>query len=413
MFDFTFVQGPSRLGQPKMYPAHLGVLYLMAILERLGAQVAFADLRDAPEVSPALLDAIPPAQWYAFTATTGDVNACKSLAHLLEARDPNSQTIIGGPHASHLPEDCIEHFDVVARYEWEHTIGLLRSGDQGIIEGTMISDLDSLPLPARHLVGEAAFSDTLLPGEREGDGERAAMLISSRGCSFHCAFCANIFPGHIRFRSPENVAAEVQELVERYGCRAFRDEADNLVTNKAWLLRYCELLAPLGVHFKAHGRSDLLDEDRVQALKEAGCVHFGLGLESADPWVLALANKKETVDDHRRAVALLKKHGILAHVYIVMGLPGESWQTLERNRQFMRETRPDRWTCGHFIPYPGCEVWNHPMKFKAIIDRHRFDDYWLFYASSPIRYFDVHSDILNRRYREMYEFLMSDEWRRP
>lgn len=411
MLDFTFIQGPSRLVQPKMYPAHLGVLYLMAVLERAGAQVSFADLRDAPAVTPGLLDGIPPAQWYAFTATTGDVNNCKTLAKMLKARDPGSQTIIGGPHATHLPQDCVPHFDVVARYEWEHTIGLLRPGNRGIIEGTMVSDLDSLPLPARHLVGEAAFSNTLMPGEWQGVGERSAMIVSSRGCSFHCSYCANIFPGHVRCRSPDNVADEVRALVERYNCRAFRDEADNLTTNKAWLIRYCELLAPLKISFKAHGRSDLLDEDRVRALKEAGCVQFGLGVESADPYVLQMVNKRETVDDHRAAIALLRKHGILSCVYLIMGLPGESEVTLKLNMQFMRDTKPDRWTCGHFIPYPGCAVWDHPLKFRALIDRYAFDDYWLFFGGSPVRYIDVQPDILNRRYRRMFEFLMSDEWR--
>ena len=408
--DYTFIQGPGRLVQPKMYPAHLGVLYLMAVLERAGATVSFADLRDATGVTPSLLDVIPPARSYAFTATTGDVNACKHLAHMLKQRTPGCQTIIGGPHATYLPEDCISHFDVVARYEWEQTIGLLRPEDRGMIEGTMVSDLDSLPLPARHLVGESAFSNTLMPGEWHGTGERAAMLISSRGCSFQCAFCANMFPGRLRFRSPENVAAEVQELKERYGCLQFRDEADDLVANRSWLLRYCELLASLGMSWKGHGRSDLMTDEKAEALKAAGCVEFGLGVESADPRVLALVNKRETVEDHKQAIAILKRHGIITKVYLVMGLPGENDLTLEANKRFMIEAQPDKWTCGHFVPYPGSAIWNHPAQFKAIIDK-TFNNYWMFFEGSSVRYYGVHPSVLNRRYRQMFEFLSSNEWR--
>lgn len=414
MVDVTLIQVPNLfLASPLMYPFSLSLMYLAASLERAGAKVALADLRDK-ELSSIDLDTIPPARYFGFTATTGEISAARTLAALLKDKYPDSQTVVGGAHASVLPEDCQPHFDIVAVGEWDYAIvNLFQKGHtNGIVYANQVSDLDSLPLPARHLAGTRAFTNILMPGEKYGTGNRAAMLISSRGCpqTPACAFCANITRG-VRFRSPENVLLEVEELVERYNVREWRDEADNLTTSKKWLLEYCRLLAPLKVSWKGHTRADYLDEDEVIAMKEAGLVEFGIGVESADPEVLRIIRKKETVEDYNRAIRLLKKYGVISKVYLMSGLPGETEQTLALNASFFEEAKPDKWTLLRFVPLPGCDIWQHPENYRARIDRDQFANFVFWPTEGPIEYEGVSKQVLDARFNRMYSYLRSDKWR--
>ena len=415
ILDFTFIQVPNPiLLQPLMYPFALGPLYLAAMLEKAGAKVACVDLRGVDlrdkELNP---DLVPRAKWYGLTATTPEIKAARSLAVILKARDPSSRTIIGGAHATALPQDCVEYFDVVGTGEWEHSIvKLLEEGQvEGAVYGGATPDLDVLPFPARHLVGERAFSTTIMPGERWGEGEKGAMIISSRGCPYNCHFCASARSLPIRLRSPENVAAEVQELKERYNCHAFRDESDNLNLNSAWLFRLCNLLEPLKVTWKGHGRSRLLTPEICKAMREAGLIEFGIGVESADPKVLKLIGKEETVEDHLQAVALLKKYGIVSKIYLMSGLPGETEETPLRNATFMEYAQPDKWTLSEFVPLPGCEVWKNPEHFEATISKDNLADYWFFDSDFAVEYKGASREILKDRYQRLLSYLKSNQWR--
>lgn len=299
--------------------------------------------------------------------------------------------------------------------EWEYAIvNLLEHGhSNGIINGGTIPDLNKLPFPARHLIPERSFSDTLMPGEYWGEGEKAAMVMTSRGCPMKCAFCSNNFKPPVRFRSPENIIAELQELKDRYDCHAFRDEQDNIALNKKWLLRYCEYLAPLNMRWKGHSRAQhLQDEDKIIALKASGMVECGIGVESVDPAVLKAVNKKETPEDYRKAIALLKKHGIIAKAYFIIGLPQETDKTLELNAKFVEETQPDKVTCSLFQPYPGSDIFNRPEVYGATIHRDSYNGYWLFMGTTNVEYEGVSREQISKRYEWMFEFLNSGKWRK-
>lgn len=413
MIDFTFIQAPNQLLHPVMYPYSLGLLYLAAMLEEKGAKVACVDLRDWSRIDRTAASFIPHARYYGITATTPEMPDARKIAALLRRR-LHSQVIIGGVHATLQPEECLEHFDIVARGEWEYAIcQLLEKGHpNGIINAATAPDLDTLPFPARRLVGQRAWSYSLMPGEFHGQGEeRAAMLISSRGCPYHCAFCSSARTLPVRFRSPENVVEEVVELKERYKVRAFRDESDNLILNRQWLLKLCQLLKPLDVTWKGHGRSAQVTDEVCEALKEAGLVEFGLGIESADPEVLKLARKGETVEEHHRAIALLKKHGVISKIYLMAGLPGESDETVKLNMAFMRQAQPDKWTLSKFTPLPGSEIWQHPERFGARISADNSEGRWFFFGGFSIEYEHSSTRVLEARYKQLLDFLKGDSWR--
>lgn len=407
MVDIVLVQCPNPvLETPTMYP-NLGILYLVASLERANYKVHIADLRG----EEANIDLIPDAPFIGFSATTGEIADAKKLARLAKQRNPSCKTIIGGAHASILYEDCsIRDFDCVVVGEGEYAIlDILQGMQASQIVQSRITDLDDLPFPARHLVN--SFSYTLMPGERYGEGVKATSVMFSRGCPQNCSFCANVHRAPVTYRSPENIRDEVKELISKHECRAFRVEDDNFTLNKKWMLSVCEVLAPLEVSFKCHSRGNLIDEESVVVLKEAGCVEVGIGLESADQAVLNKVDKGVRVHRCARTIQLLRKHGVGSKVYFVLHLPGESIESIGMNKDFMRATAPDKWTLSRLAPFPGSAIFGNPKAYGITWVDPDFSHYWNFWPHALIEYEDVSRTELDRRYHEFYAWLKEESWR--
>jgi radical SAM superfamily enzyme YgiQ (UPF0313 family) len=402
-YDVTLVHCPNPvLDNPKMYFG-LGILYVAAALEKAGYKVAIADLRDKGVNID--LDLIPKAKYIGFSFTTGESTDAKLLAQLVKARDRQCTTIAGGPHPTIMPQDC-QDFDIIVRGEGEN---FTLSPFKRTVSMSRITNLDSVPFPARHLAD--CFSETLLPGERYGKGQKSTTVIFSRGCPFNCGYCSNILTKPVVYRSPENIAKEIEELISKYNCRSFRIEDDNFTAKKDWMLEVCKKLAPLKVTFKCHSRGELIDESSVLALKEAGCVEMGMGLETADETVLSIADKGTKPADCERAIQLLKKHGIATKVYFVVHLPGETDKTIELNKTFMKRAQPDKWTVSRFCPFPGCPMHDHPSAYGITwIDRD-LSHYWNFWPNALVKYANTSIEKLNQRYHEFYDWLRREEWK--
>ena len=399
MIDLCLVQFPNPiLKNPKMYMP-LGILYLAAVAEQAGYKVEVIDLRNGNK-------ALPQAQFYGFSCTTPEVNDAKRLA-----KEIRGTTIVGGGHASLMTEDCIGHFDYIVRGEGEEVILDILSGKlgKGVISASRIDDLDKIPYPAWNKL-DSPFSDTLFPGEKYGIGKPAATLIASRGCPFHCAFCGNIYHAPVVYRSVDNIIGELKALIER-GVYYFRFEDDNFTIHPQFE-QLCEAIWRLGIHYKAHTRSDLIDIHKARLLRASGCEESGLGVESADDSVLRLNRKRETASDHEEAVIALKAAGIRVRVYWMAGLPGETQNTIKLNMDFMKRLKPDKWTLSTFTPYPGCEVFHNPQKFGITIVDNDWSNWWNFVK-------DHYVHVLNgqtakqmwRRYKDFYKWLEKGGWK--
>lgn len=404
----TLIQLPNpQLNEPKMY-FPLGILYIAAVLEEAGHDARVVDLRDE-SIS---LDHFENSDFFGITATTAEIRYAKSLSKMLKDRYPKSVTILGGAHATHLPNSCIDAFDCVVQGEGEKAIlEIVQEGKSGVIFSEEIEDLDSIPFPARHLIPPETFiSESLFAGSRYGKSPPATTLIGTRGCPFSCAFCPNL-PVKVRYRSPGNISSEIRDMIKKYGCKHFRFEDDNFTLNKEHLIKVCGELGPLNIHYKCHTRSALLDEEMCESLVNSGCKEMGLGVETADDYVLKLVNKKESVEDHFRAISLIKKFGMRAKVYWMVGLPGETWETIEKNKDFMRRAKPDKWTLSTFTPYPGCDIWKQPDRYGVKILTLDWDKYWNFPDSSVIETDVASNNELNQHRDEFYKFLISEVWR--
>lgn len=368
MNDLTLIAMPDlALATPTMY-FPLGVLYLAAVVEEAGYTVEICDFREG-------IKDVPKSKYYGFSCLTPHINQAKALAKAV-----GGYTIVGGTHPTVYPEDCLNSFDYIVRGEGEEAILEILSGKvQGeILNAPRIKDLDKIPLPAYHLV-DRAFSRTLFRGERYGEGEYSAPMITSRGCpqTPACSFCPNMLQTPVTFRSIENIWLEIADLKTEWGITNFRFVDDNFTIHPKFE-ELCKALGRMNIKFRCHTRANFMSQEKADLLKEAGCEECSLGLESADDYVLQLNNKKMTALDNGIAIWKLKEAGIRSKVYWMSGLPGETGETIARNMDFMRIYKPDKWTLSCFTPYPGCDVFENPDKYGVEILNENFDNYWNF-----------------------------------
>ena len=349
---------------PLMYPP-LGPLYIASTLEQAGYSVEFLDLRDSSQLEKVKF---PRAKYYGLTGTTAEYNSAIQIKNLIKKQNPQNVVIIGGAHATVKPNEAAEEFDAVIVGEGERSILKVLQGARGIINLGGFEDIDVIPFPARHLLQpEAKFSYKLYGGEKYSPTEPATTITSTRGCPFNCAFCASpaIHNRKIRFRSAENFVEEIKQVITEYDCRTFRFIDDNFPLRKTRTFKIAELLEPLKIKFRCHTRTSLVDEEILVALRKAGCHEIAYGLEVADDYVLEKMQKHETVEDQIRGVRLAKEAGLVVRLYLMVGLPYETWDTISNTKRFIEENREyiDKYTLNTFAPYPGTDIYNNPDKY--------------------------------------------------
>lgn len=221
----------------------------------------------------------------------------------------------------------------------------------------LIADLDSLPFPDRDIVPYDELLNTLPEME----------FMGSRGCPFPCAYCVNhalieLYRGkgpYVRFRSVDNLLAEIEQVLSKYGkdwVIGFHD--DSFTLNRGWLQEFSEKYAArFTIPFWCNSTADRIDEETVSLLKKAGCYEVRIGIESGNDRIrMETLRKNVTRDQIIKAFRLLRRSGILSYSFNMVGLPGESPMEIEETIRLNRTARPDEVFCSVFYPFPGTQL---------------------------------------------------------
>jgi radical SAM superfamily enzyme YgiQ (UPF0313 family) len=280
-------------------------------------------------------------------------------ARVAKAAAPNAIVIMGGPHATAFPEHVIllAPTDYVVLSEGEETIKELldvieKGGDVSKVKGIayqrngkcclteqrpFIKELDILPFPLHDQFDYSQYYGL------HDNNRKAAAIITSRGCPFHCTICSSAvyWGGTYRKRSIENVLAEIELLYYRYGIRALLLFDDNLIIDRNRCIALCKALCDKGMDiiWAAEG-SVKVDPEMLGWMKRAGCYRIDFGVESGSPTILKNINKPFTVQDTRNAFKLCKEAGIRPNAYLIFGSPGETIQTINETVSLMRDIQP-------------------------------------------------------------------------
>ena len=215
-----------------------------------------------------------------------------------------------------------------------------------------IRNLDSLPFPAWDLVDIPRYQALW----RERHGYYSMNLVTTRGCPYHCNWCAKpIWGQRYNSRSPENVVAEIKWLKEQYHPDHIWFADDIFGLKPGWIERFATLLreADALVPFKCLQRADLITEKVAAALAAAGCETVWVGAESGSQKILDAMEKGDKVDDIQRATLRLHAYNIQVGFFLQFGYPGEGWDDIQQTIQMVRECSPDDIGISVSYPLPG------------------------------------------------------------
>lgn len=305
------------------------------------------------------------------TALTPMIKSALNVAQLVKSFNSQIPVVLGGVHSTILPEETIkdQNVDIVVRGEGEYTFldilknfnnlnevfGITYKENGQIINNParpLIQNLDELPFPAKHLI----FENEKYPPEAFGN------IFATRGCPFHCIFCAShkIWTRKVRYRMPENVVKEIALVKKKFNTNFFAFIDDSFALNKKWTYELCDLLIKenLKITWEAETRADLVDYKLIKTMKSAGCKMINIGVESGSEKTLKIIKKGITLKQIRNAFDIIKSNKILTNAFFMIGFPWESKKEIDMTISFMKELNPFHSFCSISTPYPGTELFD-------------------------------------------------------
>jgi anaerobic magnesium-protoporphyrin IX monomethyl ester cyclase len=376
----------------------LGVTYVAAAFEQAGAEVQIFDYIVSgytPEKLKARLDAFRP-HVVGSTSVTLNFPGAAEIVCTAKRHRPSLTTMMGGPHVSFDAGPTLTAYpgiDLIvrgegertiaelmaagmSRSEWENIRGVAFRNDSGIVvtePQPFIEDLDTLPLPARHLLPLSRYQALGYP----------ISIITSRGCPYSCIFCLGrrMVGKHVRLRSATLVVDEIEQILS-YGIDRINVADDLFVSRSGRVREVCGEILRRGLRFawSAFARVNTVDRETLKLMREAGCDSVSFGVETGNRELLRVIQKGITREQVREAVSLCKETGIIAHTSFVVGLPGETSDTLQETSEFAASLGS---LYGyHFLtPFPGTTVREEVEKYDLEI---LSDDWTRYDANSAI-----------------------------
>ncbi len=306
---------------------------------------------------------------------TPERHTVERVAELVKEIDNNIKIVVGSSHPTCCPEEVMQNqnIDFVIRGEgeiplvrlvkeikkadprWETVPGLHYRDNSGNIVRTppadLITDLDKLPYPARHLVLNCDYSRY-----------RDHAITTARGCPYACSFCADkkLWGGKVRRRTVDNVIGELVFLKQTYKINQVDFTDGTFTFDKNYLQTFCNKLisSELNINWRCTARYDTLDENLLRLMKKSNCCGLYFGLESGSNRILTATNKKLTVEDIIKTSNMVHESGILSSASVLLGLPGEAKEDLEATLKLMRAIKVDSFDVNSYVPLPGSPLFD-------------------------------------------------------
>ncbi len=290
------------------------------------------------------------------SAITFESDGLHRAAQIAKAWRSDVPVVVGGPHATSYTEEVLDDrnvdiavlgegtFDELLRairasrpLDEVHGIAFRRDGRfVQTPPRELIQDVDALPFPAWDLVPIRRYKyfDRF---SKTGSGDYAT-LFTSRGCPYRCVYCHQVFGKTFRPRSPENVFREIQILYSTFRIREFEviDDAFNLNYQRAEAI--CDLIIQSGMEisltFPNGVRGDLLDENLIRKLRQAGTRFMTFAVETASPRLQKAIRKNLRIRRIRRNIEIALREGIFCQGFFMLGFPTETREELESTLEF-------------------------------------------------------------------------------
>jgi len=326
-----------------------------------------------------------------FTSTPG-FPGDQLLARAIKRANPRIKIAFVGPHVSVLPEkslrDCPE-IDFVCRKEFDYQVvdyakgkrleeipGVSFLKDGKVVhtpDAPQIQDLDALPHVTEVYKRDLDVTRYNVPFLLNP----FVSLYTTRGCPAQCTFCLwpQTLSGHPwRKRSSDDVAREMAKAKEMWpNVKEFFFDDDTFNIQKARTIELCAKLKPLGLTWSCTSRVTT-DFETLKAMKEAGCRLLIVGYESGDQQILKNIKKGATIERARQFTKDCHKLGLVVHGDFIMGLPGETHETINNTIAFAKELDVETIQVSVAHAYPGTELYDYAVKNGFMVGDNKMVD---------------------------------------
>lgn len=398
---------------------NVGLAFISAILKKNGYNVELFEMYDYEKEIAELLDKIKKYQpkIIGITANSHQFYYAKKITREAK-KNFNIPVFIGGVHATLRPDSINEEssIDGVCIGEGElpflELVNRIRSkksyldvknfwfkDGKKIIKNKLrplIQNLDSLPIPDRSIFDY--FS---------AEHKKTPRFIFSRGCPFECTYCCNhafkkiykeLGP-YIRFRSVKLALDEIEDLKKKYNFEYFKLDDDTFSLNRAWLREFCEELGKKkwGLTFECNVRPGTVNEGDMKFLKKASCQMIKIGIETGSPELRKEILKRSfSNEDIIKTFELAKKYDIETYSFNMIGVPGETLDTIKQTIDLNKKIQPDLMQVTAFYPYPETVLGDMCFK-KGYVKRTQEDSYM---SKSVLKLPTISSKEIEREVRE-------------
>jgi radical SAM superfamily enzyme YgiQ (UPF0313 family) len=319
------------------------------------------------------------------TATTPQAPSAYRLGDAIRSRWPEIFTVIGGVHASVMPEEASEHFDVVVIGEGEKTFSQIvqnfrkKQLQKGILQGEPLENLDDIPSPAFDLLDMPHYLRTgiQLPTLKPP----VIGMVTSRGCPYRCAFCWNSFrKTKVRYFSAHRIVEEILYLRKVYGITKIYFLDDEFLINKQRVEELSVLFKETGIskwlRWACSARATSLNVQLLKMVKEMGCVLVNIGLESGTERILQyLKSGSAKVAINEKALNIGAQAGMTMGGSFIFGTPTETLEEMKQTFNWI-VSHPNLKFIGISIltPYPGTKVWDYCVKNKIVTEKVNYEE---------------------------------------
>jgi radical SAM superfamily enzyme YgiQ (UPF0313 family) len=350
--------------------------YLASALSEDGNEVKILDLVVYPYSQAWLQNEIEKFQPQIAGLTSVTMTFDNAMGVIRDIKRLNSDilTVMGGPHVTFCAHETLKshsELDILVLGEGERTIvDLCRAVDTGSdfdsVNGIVyrqhseicntaprdpIANLDELPVPARGLLPLGRYRALGMP----------ISLTTSRGCPFKCIFCVGrkMVGSRVRYRNPDKVVDEL-EFLNTLNFHQINIADDLFTANREHCLAVCDEIIKRGLELKwtSFARVDTVSEEILIRMKAAGCSAVSFGVESGNPQILKTIKKGITREQVVEAVTMCRRAGVTPHASFILGLPGETPQTIRETMDFGEQLKELGLSYGFHLlaPFPGTAV---------------------------------------------------------
>ncbi len=404
-----------------------GMASIVSTTRANGHKTKVVVVKEKSEYSKLLDDIVGiDAQIVGFSSVSSQFNFVKEMAALIKEKFPQIIIVCGGVHPTINPDCVLENdfldgifigesensfIEFLKKIEngesYKNTDNFAYSKNSKVIINKLkppITNLDSLPYPDKEIY---PFDDTL-------KAIGSAPFLFSRGCPYLCSYCSNHAIAKVyglrrnrpRYRSPESSIREIEEAISKFRILTVSIMDDIFGMDRKWREEFCEKYKKrIRKRFLCILRVNLIDEEFIRLLKNAGCYRISIGIESGNEYVRnEIMNRRMSNAQIIRAFDIVRKYGLQTNAINIIGVPGETEDMLKDTIKLNRKVRPTSSGVNIFYPYKGTKLGDYCFE-KGLVNRQLYVTFSNERRETVLNYSEHHKKKL-AYYRESWERLV-------